>query len=234
MIPKIIYQTFYTNQLPIEVCNSINRMIFTNSNYKYEFFDDNSMREFIENNYDEIILKCFDSLNVGAAKADLWRYLILFRRGGIYLDVDSEIYGKLDDFISTEDQCIVSREGHYGKFVQWCLMFSPNHPILEICIRKCLENIQNKKITNIIDLTGPTVFSESINEYCKDLNIDVWSTNDSQLNIMIKDSGLNLRVYSKDYSGLCNFKGNFYPYLESYNIYNSKPRHWTHEKKIFN
>jgi mannosyltransferase OCH1-like enzyme len=209
-------------------------MISNNPDYKYEFFDDTNMRDFIDQNFDKETLECFDSLNVGAAKADLWRYLILFKRGGVYLDMDSEIYGKLDDFIKSDDQSIVSREGHYGKFVQWCLMFSPNHPILEICIRKCLENIRDKKIINIIDLTGPTVFSDSINEYCKNLNIDIWTTNDLKLNKMITDNNLNLRVYSKDYEGLCNFKGNFYPYLESYNLYNSKPSHWTQEKKIFN
>ena len=46
---------------------------------------------------DETILKCYDSLNIGAAKADFWRYLILYKTGGIYIDVDSMIGRTLID-----------------------------------------------------------------------------------------------------------------------------------------
>jgi mannosyltransferase OCH1-like enzyme len=234
MIPKKIYQTFYTRSLPDQIVGLTKRMLDNNPGYEYYFFDDDMMREFVKNNSDKEMLDCFDSLNVGAAKADLWRYLILFKNGGVYLDIDSEIYGKLDDFIKDEDEAIVSREGHYGKFVQWCLMFAPNHPVLKICLEKCVENIKQRKTNNIIDLTGPTVFSESINEYSKILNIDLWSTNDIELNKMLNYNSLKLRVYSKDYHGYCNFKHIFHTILEAYNMQNSKIRHWTYERKIFN
>jgi mannosyltransferase OCH1-like enzyme len=233
MIPKSIYQTFYTKLLPTEIVELITKTISNNSGYEYYLFDDIEMREFVKVNSDEEFLMCYDSLNVGAAKADLWRYLILYKLGGVYLYIDSEIHGNLNDFIRSEDCAIITREGHPNKFVQWCLMFAPNHPILKICLDMCIKNIKERKILNIIDLTGPTVFSDAISEYCKTLGINIWSTNDDDLNKMFKYHGLDLRIYSTDFQGYCNFKNRHYLLLENYNIRNSKPRHWTEEKKIF-
>ena len=75
-------------------------------------------------------------LNVGAAKADFWRYCILYKNGGIYLDIDSEITNSLDQLILKDDQCIITREGHYGIFNNWIMIFEKNHPIL----LKTIEN----------------------------------------------------------------------------------------------
>ena len=130
-IPKIIYQTWFKKELPIPIQSSIDNMMIINKDYEYELFDDVDMRNFIKTNYDEIILKCFDSLKIGAAKADLWRYLILYKTGGIYIDVDSVIIGNLDELIQNEPCAILSRENNYNKFVQWCLIFTPEHPLLK-------------------------------------------------------------------------------------------------------
>lgn len=233
MIPKVIYQTYYTKNLPSQILDINKKMMDVNPDYTYQFYDDLEMREFIVKNYDDETVYLFDRLNVGAAKADFWRYLILYKNGGIYIDLDSQIYGKLDDLITSDDEAIISREGHYGKFLQWCLMFSHSHPILKICIDKCKENIKNKKTNNIIDLTGPTVFSESINEYCSGINLDIWKTNDIDVNIKFRSLNLKLRIYSKDYDGFCKFKNESYLTIENFNIKNQKSRHWTDEKIIF-
>ena len=70
-IPKIIYQTWFKKELPIPIQSSIDNMMIINKDYEYQLFDDVDMRNFIKTNYDETILKCFDSLKIGAAKADL-------------------------------------------------------------------------------------------------------------------------------------------------------------------
>ena len=131
MIPKVIYQTWYKKDLPDNIKKLNENMLSLNKDYAYYLFDDNDIELFIQENYDNNILKAYNMLNVGAAKADLWRYLILYKNGGIYLDIDSEIYSNLDELISSDDHAIISREGNHNLFVQWCLIFSPNHPLLD-------------------------------------------------------------------------------------------------------
>ena len=93
--PKIIYQTWATKTLPVSIQSSIENMMTINSNYDYRLFDDEEMLQFNEENYDSSVVDCFKQLKIGAAKADLWRYLILYKNGGVYLDVDSTIFGRL-------------------------------------------------------------------------------------------------------------------------------------------
>jgi len=46
----------------------------------------------------------------GAAKADLWRYAVLWAYGGAYIDDDSDMHSPLDKVVAPEDTLIVSYE----------------------------------------------------------------------------------------------------------------------------
>ena len=46
----------------------------------------------------------------GAAKADVWRYAILYTYGGVYIDEDSDIATPLDEVIGHNDRMIVTHE----------------------------------------------------------------------------------------------------------------------------
>lgn len=232
MIPKVIYQTFYTKKLPSNIQKLINDMMDNNPEYEHCLYDDNDIDIFIKNEFDDDTYRAFKMLNVGAAKADFWRYCILYKKGGIYLDIDSSVIGKLDELIRFDNNAIVSRETHQDIFLQWCLIFSSKHPIMKKCIEKCIENILTKKTNNILHLTGPIIFSESVIEYCKDIN-NIWETNDDIINRTLKDSNLDLRLYSTDFFNFCKFKNGYENDLKHFNLLNKRPKHWTEEKKIF-
>lgn len=232
MIPKSIYQTFYTKNLPINIKNLIDDMLLNNPGYEHFLYDDEDIDNFIKNEFDYETYEAFKMLNVGAAKADFWRYCILYKRGGVYIDIDSSIIGKLDELITPFDNAIISRETNANIFVQWCLMFSANHKLLEICINKCKDNILNKKTNNILYLTGPRVFSESIIEYCKGVDY-LWETNDQNINIRFNQSNIDIRLYSTDFLNFCQFKHKYEEELGVFNLYNNRPKHWSEENKIF-
>lgn len=46
----------------------------------------------------------------GAAKADIWRYAVLWTYGGVYIDDDSDMMTPLDQVVEPTDTCIVSYE----------------------------------------------------------------------------------------------------------------------------
>ena len=221
--PKMIYQTWETKILPTGIQKTIDNMMMVNSNYGYQLFDRNDRLSFIEDNYDSGVVDCFNSLKIGAAKADLWRYLILYKKGGVYLDVDSTIFGKLDELLGEDGCSVISRENNPGKFVQWCLMFTPEHPILKICIDACLENIRSKNIKSVLDLTGTVVFSNSVNRFFG--NNNVYYMSDEQLNSVKDKTGI--RFHSYDYSGYADFA-----HPDKDQLYVDTP-HWTVQQRNY-
>lgn len=48
---------------------------------------------------------------LGAAKADIWRYAVLYLFGGVYIDYDSDLGVPLDDIVQPDDSLILSEEG---------------------------------------------------------------------------------------------------------------------------
>lgn len=230
MIPKKIYQTWYTKEIPEKIKSVIDNMKRLNPSYEYQLFDDDDIHSFIKDNYGRQTLLSFEQLSIGAAKADLWRYLVLYKNGGIYLDLDSAIYSNLDSLIKEEDEAIISREKNYGLFVQWCLMFNKEHPILEKTIERCIFNIKTRKTENILQLTGPHVFSDSINDVLKPLEVDVYSSSDADIDRLMnnnkKYNKIKTRIFSFDYNGYCCFKSD-----DSY-LLNINRLDWRQESKI--
>jgi inositol phosphorylceramide mannosyltransferase catalytic subunit len=90
-IPKIIYQTYYSNKLPIITKFFIWWMRKRNPDYKYEFFDDARIDNFLKTEYPPDFFKAYQKLAIGAAKADFFRYAVLYKTGGVYVDIDFDL-----------------------------------------------------------------------------------------------------------------------------------------------
>lgn len=163
-IPKIIHQTFKTGKLPLLTRWHISRFRKKNPDYVYEFYDDLRIEQFLSAEFDEEICALYKRINIGAAKADFFRYAILYKKGGIYLDIDSGINKALRQWIEPDDVAIITREGDPTLFAQWALIYSPGHPFLEKTIEMVLQNLkQNKYPHDVHKMTGPTVYTEAIN-----------------------------------------------------------------------
>lgn len=227
MIPKTIYQTWYTTNIPGPIQESIDQMKDQNPDYKYVLFDDDTMRDFIQTSYSKQILEIYDVLKVGAAKADLWRYLVLYKYGGIYLDIDSVWKGSFNSIISENDKAVISRENNDDLFVQWCLMFEPGHPILRYAIEKACTNILFRSQDNIVFLTGPIVYSEAVNTTLSPHKI--YSMTDDEANKIINTHNMGdkrCKVFSTDYKPHGTYK---HTQAESL-LYKERP-YWHIEQK---
>ncbi len=100
-IPKILFQTYYNKlKIPNYIFEDINKYA---SNYKYILLDDEDAVIFLKEYYNPIVLNAFNSLKIGAHKADLLRYCLLYVYGGVYLDIKTLLQKPLDDIFSTND-----------------------------------------------------------------------------------------------------------------------------------
>ena len=223
-IPKIIYQTWFTKKLTPRQIYIQEQIKIKNKNYEILLYDDSDIDNFIKDNYSGEIYNTFKLIKLGAVKADFWRYLILYKYGGIYLDFDANINCNLDKLIDINDKAIISREGNSGVFLQWVLIFEKEHPILLDCILQCITNIKKiyiKKEVNesfefndIINCCGPRGFTESINNvmtkfYNKKVE-NLWFENDTDLNVCLNtNTSINCKFIGIDFNGLFSFKHEF-------------------------
>jgi hypothetical protein len=69
--------------------------------FEHEILDDADAVRFLAAHYDESVVRGFEALRLGAHKADLLRYCLLYVRGGVYLDIKTELFVPLSDVFAT-------------------------------------------------------------------------------------------------------------------------------------
>jgi len=185
MIPLTIYQTWYTKDLPPHMKKNVERLILHNPEFSYQLYDDNDCREFIRLNFAPDVLHAYDMLIPGAYKADLWRYCILYKNGGMYMDIKlSCINGfKLIELCESEHY-VLDRDIHAifntpMPIYNALMVCKKNNPFLLEAIHKIVKNVENKYYGfSALYPTGPGMLSELIQEtkikgVNPNLNIDI-------------------------------------------------------------
>jgi mannosyltransferase OCH1-like enzyme len=205
-IPLKIYQTWHTKDLIPNLKECVKSIKDNNPEFEHNLFDDDECREFIKNNYNQEILWAYDKLYPGAYKADLWRYCILYKTGGIYIDIKYKCINnfKFITIIDKEYYVLDRKEGYYNEqksIYNGLIICNKNNPLLLNLINRIIENVKyNFRGVNSLHPTGPILFGILYEEYYnKKIN-----TNDFDL------------IYSKD--GM-NINLNDTKILEIYNEY---------------
>ena len=142
-------------------------------NIPYFFSDQAECREFIQNNFSEDVVQAYDGLIPRAYKADLWRYCVLYKHGGIYIDVKYTLVNpsfNLTNLIEKE-HWVLDADG-YGVY-NAVMVVKPKNPMLEIAIRTIVENVKNKyRGSSDLEPTGPHLLGKLFTQEEK-LNFDM-------------------------------------------------------------
>ena len=188
-IPKVCYQTWITkdpkilSQLTLSLIESNKRL---NPDIEFQLWDDDDIDRFIREEFTEPVYRAYKSLSplAGAAKADFFRYCVIYKNGGLYLDLKSTIKvpNAFGNIIQPEDDCILDirrteKEAFrvkwgYGSYEQWFLAFAPRHPYLKVMITRMVEAINNRieiertvpYKQKVMRLTGPDAYAAAIHE----------------------------------------------------------------------
>jgi mannosyltransferase OCH1-like enzyme len=228
MIEKNIFQSWYTYELHPTVRHKIDTIKTMNPGYKYHLYNDEDMDKFVNTYFIGEIADCYNKLNIIVAKVDLWRYLVLYKFGGIYLDIDSDINLPLDNLINDDDDAIITAEGNPYMYVQWALIFSKNHQILKKTIDIVVDNIKNNNYPNDIHkMTGPTAYTKAINYIHKNKFNNIISREKigKDTNIIFKSCDISYRLFGVDYYPYFSFSNN------TTKILYSNKKDWRQEEK---
>lgn len=185
-IPRIIHQTFYERELPEQLAANVAQLKANNGAWEYRFYDDADIVEFIARNYSAAVVKRFHRISprYGAARADVFRYLLMYKVGGVYLDIKSLAARPLDDVLQPGDQFILSGwnndmqswGSHYelrdipsGEFQQWHIVCAPGHPYLKAVLENVMANIDRYIPSlhgigknGVLRVTGPIAYTRAI------------------------------------------------------------------------
>jgi mannosyltransferase OCH1-like enzyme len=158
-IPQTIWQTNYTNRvtLPVYINYLFNRLMAYDYEYRFMITEDRS--DFIEANYSKEIFNSYSRIQIGAAQADFWRVLVLYKHGGIYMDIDAHLIWPLSSILKAdqEEAYIVIKKGEISNYF---IASRNDNPNLKKIIDLILKNIEENTIKNVYILTGPGVFNQ--------------------------------------------------------------------------
>jgi mannosyltransferase OCH1-like enzyme len=175
MIPKIIWQTYKDSfdQLQPYMVDAINTWKNLNPDFEYRYMDDIQAAEFILNEYGQEWHNIFVNLPVGVMRGDLWRYMIIYKYGGVYADLDTECLNPINTWLNEDYDMIVCPETdiHY---CQWTFAASAGHPVLKSVLDIIKERLLNPEYGSphfVHTHTGPAIWTEGINK-ALDFKID--------------------------------------------------------------
>lgn len=191
-IPKFIYQTYKSKVIEnAELNANIGHIQSLNPDWEYSLYDDADIEDFILKHYGEEVYAYYNRIDssYGAAKADFFRYLLLYKMGGVYLDIKSTLERPLDDVLLPDEQYILAhwdnldgrKYADYGRhpelasvsergeFQQWFIVSAPGHPFLRAVILRVMQCIDLYNpwktgigLCGVLRTTGPIPYTLAI------------------------------------------------------------------------
>lgn len=178
-IPKKIFQThksilFLKSKPKIRLCMHTWKRF--SDNFEYYFYTNDLCDKFMRENFDERVNRAYSCLPLGVMKADLWRYCVIYKFGGIYADADTICKINPEIFINNSYITIVPENNVH--LCQWVFSAPMESPILKAIIDLSVERILTTKVFKgehlVHELTGPGVFTDGIELYLKKNNLPIY------------------------------------------------------------
>ncbi|MDQ1231921.1 glycosyltransferase family 32 protein [Sphingomonas sp. SORGH_AS_0879] len=190
-IPRLIHQTYRTKDLSDDLLANVEHLKTQNPSFSHHLYDDADIADFIRDEYGAKVQASYDRIRpeYGAARADLFRYLLMYARGGVYLDIKSTTTRPLEETLRPDDSFVTSHwanrpgeryenwgndtvrfpEMPEGELQQWHIIAEPKHPFLEAVINRTLANIDHYSPWRLgigapgtLQTTGPICYTRAI------------------------------------------------------------------------
>ena len=156
-----IYAYWYQGQLNPFTKNSMEQTQKNNPYLNYKLFDNPKSRTFLRDNFDPIVLECYDILKPKAYKSDLLRYCLLYKYGGIYIDIKLILNPVPKSLFKNEDYLFAhgkKRRKFDFKPIETSFLYfkKPNNIRLLEVIKEIVINVKGRDKTNHnLLITGP-------------------------------------------------------------------------------
>ena len=193
MIPKIIWQTYKDpyDSLPVYMKDAVKTWRDQNPEYEWRYMDDAQASDFVLKEFGQDWYDIFINAPVGVMRGDIWRYMVIYKYGGVYTDLDTECWSPISSWMLEDADMIVCPETS-EHFCQWTFAATPEHPVIQSVldhIKEAFVSPDYKKPHFVHNMTGPAVWTKGI---LNKLNVSVRNLIDDHLLI---NSCENAKLY---------------------------------------
>jgi len=194
-IPRLIHRTWKVSdplQFPEDVRSSVASFQARNEAVLQLVWSDQACAEFVDAYYPSAATE-FRALPHPVLRADLFRYMVLNIFGGVYSDIDTTLLRAVDDWVSSDldpdnpvsliigieaDADMSDWNRWYARRLQWCqwtIAAAAGHPVLRYVIDESLRRIRLAEESSVMELTGPGVWTDSVNRWLEQDQGRGWS-----------------------------------------------------------
>lgn len=172
-IPKLLHQTWKTQQIPAEFRRWQQSCMERHKGWVYKLWTDDDNRRFIATHY-PWFLNTYVNYPTAIMRVDAVRYFILLFHGGVFLDLDYECLLPLDGLIKDRRFVIGVEPQEHARLTQprirrlkkllcpTVMASEVGHPFLH---HVCQELVQSSANPGVLDATGPFFLSTVYNLY---------------------------------------------------------------------
>lgn len=170
-IPKKIFQTCWTKNLPERWKISQESIKEKMGDWEYFIFDDIDNRSFVEEHFPDF-LETYDRFEYNIQRADAIRYMWLYVNGGIYIDCDFKLRRNIEEIIDDENEIYLVEYPSSGrkngkKLITNSIMISKKeNPFwLEVIDEMKKENVRWYhfiKFQKVYTTTGPDMLTRCV------------------------------------------------------------------------
>jgi hypothetical protein len=158
-IPRQIHQTWATTELPPMFLSLARQVRALHPEWEYRLWTDADIRQFVLSNFRHFS-DAFFALPLKIMRIDMFRYMLMFIHGGVYLDLDYELFKPIDAFIADCDLLLPAEDDDVNApnhLAQQLLASVPGHTFWSDVIRSVLElpPEQIRRLSDPVNDTGP-------------------------------------------------------------------------------
>jgi inositol phosphorylceramide mannosyltransferase catalytic subunit len=174
-IPRILHQTWKDDNIPEDFRKMAASWRKMHADWEYRFWTDETNRDFIRQHFPYFLEK-YDSYPTNIQRVDAVRYFVLYKCGGIYVDMDFECLANITPLIGNSE-CVFGKEPSehcliHQKSIIISNAFMGAAPGCHFLGLLCTELENDHHITdhpndNILETTGPFMLSRLYNSYEK-------------------------------------------------------------------
>lgn len=156
MIPRLIHQTAKTADIPEQWRGFQRRVRELHPDWTYRLWTDEDNLAFVASELPDF-LGVFTRLPKNIMRADAIRYVLMYKLGGLYLDLDFEM---LKPFDLTQYDCVLPLEtdGEFGPTSRVGNAFfasAPGHPFFKAVLDDLRAHPPIGEDVNVLTATGP-------------------------------------------------------------------------------
>lgn len=161
VIPLKLHLFWHDKTLPPKMQQNVQLLRETNPEFQVVVYDNEMAREYIKMHFPEDVLRAYDTLIPISFKSDLFRFCVVYKEGGVYLDIKFEPIGgfKLMHFVKyrqvwASEMANVATTGIF--------MSVPGNTILRRAIDMIKYNVANRRMGKWpSSVTGPYLLTDA-------------------------------------------------------------------------